>query len=190
MHGQGHVLRPAPRTTRRSSPSPRGPASATSATPSDRITREARRAALLPARDSGAGAARRQLRCSAPRPAARPCSTATAQLLDAATSPPLYTEPGWNMHTGAEIGIDDFQANRSPEHRYRTTPLAGRVDAAAKGGFYHDGRFADAALGRAALQPDVQSAPQRPGDERSGRVPEISVRSSRTAVTGSPTTFE
>ena len=25
--------------------------------------------------------------------------------------PPLYTEPGWNMHTPAEIGIDDFQAN-------------------------------------------------------------------------------
>ena len=24
--------------------------------------------------------------------------------------PPLYTEPGWNMHTGAEIGIDEFQA--------------------------------------------------------------------------------
>ncbi len=27
---------------------------------------------------------------------------------------PLYTEPGWNMHTGAEIGIDTFQADRSP----------------------------------------------------------------------------
>jgi cytochrome c peroxidase len=29
--------------------------------------------------------------------------------------PPLYTEPGWNMHPADEIGIDDFQANRSPE---------------------------------------------------------------------------
>ena len=55
--------------------------------------------------------------------------------------PPLYTEPGWNMHTPAEIGIDDFQANRSPDRRYRTTPLAGMI-AKQKGGFYHDGRFA------------------------------------------------
>ncbi len=55
--------------------------------------------------------------------------------------PPLFTEPGWNMHTPAEIGIDDFQANRSPDRRYRTTPLRG-LFARAKGGFYHDGRFA------------------------------------------------
>jgi hypothetical protein len=55
--------------------------------------------------------------------------------------PPLYTEPGWNMHTPQEIGIDDFQANRSPDGRYRTTPLAGMI-AKQKGGFYHDGRFA------------------------------------------------
>jgi hypothetical protein len=56
--------------------------------------------------------------------------------------PPLYTEPGWNMHTPAEIGIDDFQSSRSPDNRYRTTPLRG-LSAHAKGGFYHDGRFAD-----------------------------------------------
>jgi mono/diheme cytochrome c family protein len=55
--------------------------------------------------------------------------------------PPLYTEPGWNLHTAAEIGIDDFQAQRSPERRYRTTPLAG-LWTHTKGGFYHDGRFA------------------------------------------------
>jgi len=56
--------------------------------------------------------------------------------------PPLFAEPGWNAHTPAEIGIDDFQANRSPDKRYRTTPLGG-LFARAKGGFYHDGRFAD-----------------------------------------------
>ncbi len=56
--------------------------------------------------------------------------------------PPLFTEPGWNAHTPDEIGIDDFQANRSPDKRYRTTPLGG-LFARAKGGFYHDGRFAD-----------------------------------------------
>jgi hypothetical protein len=54
--------------------------------------------------------------------------------------PPLYTEPGWNMHTGAEIGIDDFQASRSPDGRYRTAPLRG-LWTHTKGGFYHDGRF-------------------------------------------------
>jgi hypothetical protein len=56
--------------------------------------------------------------------------------------PPIYTEPGWNMHTPSEIGIDDFQANRSPDGRYRTTPLKGMV-ARQKGGYYHDGRFAE-----------------------------------------------
>ncbi|HEY0157798.1 MAG TPA: hypothetical protein VGF28_10975 [Thermoanaerobaculia bacterium] len=55
--------------------------------------------------------------------------------------PPIFTEPGWPMHNGEEIGIDDFQANRSPDGRYRTTPLKG-LWARAKGGFYHDGRFA------------------------------------------------
>ena len=54
--------------------------------------------------------------------------------------PPLYTEPGWNMHTAAEIGIDDFQAMRSPDERYRTSPLKG-LWTHQKGGFYHDGRF-------------------------------------------------
>lgn len=54
---------------------------------------------------------------------------------------PLLTEPGWNMHSGAEIGVDDFQASRSPDGKYRTTPLHG-LFAHSKGGFYHDGRFA------------------------------------------------
>jgi hypothetical protein len=56
-------------------------------------------------------------------------------------SEPLWTEPSWNMHTAQEIGIDSFQADRSPDHRYRTAPLAG-IFARQKGGFYHDGRFA------------------------------------------------
>jgi hypothetical protein len=55
--------------------------------------------------------------------------------------PPLYTEPGWNMHTPEEIGIDAFQAQRSPDERYRTAPLKG-LWTHTKGGFYHDGRFA------------------------------------------------
>ena len=47
------------------------------------------------------------------------------------------------MHTASEIGIDDFQATRSPDKKfYRTTPLKG-LFVRAKGGFYHDGRFED-----------------------------------------------
>ena len=55
--------------------------------------------------------------------------------------PPTFTEPGWNMRRAEEIGIDDFQAKRSPDERYRTTPLRG-LWTHQKGGFYHDGRFA------------------------------------------------
>ena len=55
--------------------------------------------------------------------------------------PPLYTEPGFNLHTPEEIGIDAFQAQRGPEDGYRTTPLRG-LWTHTKGGFYHDGRFA------------------------------------------------
>jgi hypothetical protein len=55
--------------------------------------------------------------------------------------PPIFTEPGWNMHTPAEIGIDSFQADRAPDGRYRTAPLKG-LWTHTKGGFYHDGRFA------------------------------------------------
>jgi hypothetical protein len=58
--------------------------------------------------------------------------------------PPIFTEPGWNLHTAEEIGIDDFQAKRSPDGRYRTAPLRALwdTDKIHKGGFYHDGRFA------------------------------------------------
>ena len=55
--------------------------------------------------------------------------------------PPLFTEPGDNLHAPAEIGVDSFQADRSPTHKYRTAPLAG-LWSHQKGGFYHDGRFA------------------------------------------------
>ena len=68
--------------------------------------------------------------CSTSERAARPV-----------TVPPLFTEPGWNSHTPQEIGIDSFQADRSPDRRYRTSPLKG-LWTHTKGGFYHDGRFA------------------------------------------------
>jgi len=57
---------------------------------------------------------------------------------------PTYTEPGENLHSPEEMGIDSFQADRSPTHKYRTAPLAG-LWTHQKGGFYHDGRFANLA---------------------------------------------
>ena len=55
--------------------------------------------------------------------------------------PPLFTEPGWNLHSPTEMGIDSFQADRSPDLMYRTAPLMG-LWTHTSGGFYHDGRFA------------------------------------------------
>jgi hypothetical protein len=63
---------------------------------------------------------------------------------------PLWTEPGWNLHTPAEIGIDSFQADRAPDHAYKTMNLAALfvrenglfMKPFNKGRFYHDGRFA------------------------------------------------
>ena len=57
---------------------------------------------------------------------------------------PLWTDPGWNMHTHNEVCIDDFQASRAPDDRYRTSPI-GDLFTHFKGGFYHDGRFPDLA---------------------------------------------
>jgi hypothetical protein len=54
--------------------------------------------------------------------------------------PPLFTEPGNNLHSPSEVGVDSFQADRSPTHMYRTAPLAG-LWSHQKSGFYHDGRF-------------------------------------------------
>jgi hypothetical protein len=54
--------------------------------------------------------------------------------------PGTFTDSGWNLHQPKEICIDGFQANRAPDHRYRSTPLGG-LWTHSKGGFYHDGRF-------------------------------------------------
>jgi hypothetical protein len=58
--------------------------------------------------------------------------------------PPIFTEPGQNLHKADEIGIDSFQADRGPARQYVTTPLRALFDTQKihKGGFYHDGRFA------------------------------------------------
>ena len=41
--------------------------------------------------------------------------------------PPLFTEPGENLHRPAEICTDSFQADRSPTGMYRTTPAEGAL---------------------------------------------------------------
>ena len=92
-----------------------------------------------------------QLAIPAPRPPDGSFDAAAAHRGDALFSgkagcnnchvEPLWTDPGWNLHTPAEIGIDSFQADRAPDHRYRTSPLGG-LWTHTKGGFYHDGRFA------------------------------------------------
>lgn len=54
--------------------------------------------------------------------------------------PPIYTLPGFNIIPPSVIGIDSFQADRSPNLGYRPPPLRG-VFTRQKGGFFHDGRF-------------------------------------------------
>jgi hypothetical protein len=54
--------------------------------------------------------------------------------------PPLYTLPGFNSVPATTIGIDSFQADRSPNLGYRPPPLRG-IFTRQKGGFFHDGRF-------------------------------------------------
>jgi cytochrome c5 len=92
-----------------------------------------------------------QLAIPSPKPPDGSCDKAAAKRGEAIFNgkatcatchvPPLFTEPGWNTHKAEDIGIDDFQANRSPDSSYRTAPLKG-LWTHTKGGFYHDGRFA------------------------------------------------
>jgi hypothetical protein len=95
-----------------------------------------------------------QLSISAPKPPASSFDAAAAARGDDLFSgkarcarchtEPLWTEPGYGVHRGEEIGIDNFQADRSPARAYRTAPLGG-LWTHQKGGFYHDGRFASLA---------------------------------------------
>lgn len=92
-----------------------------------------------------------QLAIPAPQPPAGSFDPAAASRGDALFSgkakcnnchvEPLWTDPGWNLHMPSEICIDNFQANRAPDLRYRTSPI-GDLFTHSKGGFYHDGRFA------------------------------------------------
>ena len=102
--------------------------------------RETRRSTVLPACNSSSDAARRQLTIKTAAARGETVFKGKANCAQCHV-PPLFTEPGWNAHKPSEIGIDDFQSNRSPDETYRTAPLRG-LFAHMKGGFYHDGRFA------------------------------------------------
>ncbi len=96
--------------------------------------------------------------------------------------PPLFTEPGWPMHTAEEMGIDDFQASRSPDK----TSIARRR---CKGLFVRDeGRLLprrpirDLSRRGRSLRPAVR-APAEPGGEGAARrVPEIALASGGSRV--------
>jgi hypothetical protein len=87
--------------------------------------------------------------------------------------PPLFSEPGWPMHTAAEIGIDDFQSRRSPDNRYRTTPLRG-LFARSKGDLSRR-PFPRSAQRGGPLSARFPAVAQRPAARRSGRVSQIAV---------------
>ena len=89
--------------------------------------------------------------------------------------PPIFTEPGWNLHTAEEIGIDDFQAMRSPDGRYVTTPLQGAVER----GENPQGRVLPRwpvrhpRRRRRALRQPSRDRSDRPGTSRPDRVPQV-----------------
>jgi cytochrome c peroxidase len=58
-----------------------------------------------------------------------------------ATCHPLPLLADNKLHSATDLGVDNFEASRSPEGAYRTTPLGG-LFARRQGGFYHDGQFA------------------------------------------------
>jgi len=57
-----------------------------------------------------------------------------------ATCHPLPQLADNKLHSYTELGLDNFEASRSPTGMYRTTPLGG-LFTRTKGGFYHDGQF-------------------------------------------------
>ena len=59
------------------------------------------------------------------------------------------------MHTADEIGIDDFQSSRSPDNRYRTTPLKGAWSHARRAASTTTAAIATLLAVVAALQPGV-----------------------------------
>jgi hypothetical protein len=98
--------------------------------------------------------------------------------------PTLFTEPGNNLHAPTEIGVDSFQADRSPTHMYRTAPLAG-LWSHQKGGFYHDGRFATLLEVVNHYNTQFTLELSNPQKERLDRIPEGDLSFATTVAVGS-----
>ena len=75
---------------------------------------------------------------------------------------------------GSQIGIDNFEADRSPTHMYRTSPLAG-LWTHQKGGFYHDGRFPDLLAVVKHYDSTFHLGPDGQAEERPRAVPAVPV---------------
>jgi hypothetical protein len=99
------------------------------------------------------------------------CPSTTANYV-----PPIYTELGNNLHSPSEVGVDSFQADRSPTHMYRTAPLSG-LWSHAKGGFYHDGRFTTLQDVVEHLQRIPSSRVKPIGEGSLSRIPEVALSS-------------
>ena len=136
--------------------------------------------AVLPAVDSGTRGAGRQLQAARGR-IGRALFNGRAGCATCHV-PPLFTEPGWAMHTAEEIGIDDFQSSRSPDNRYRTTPLkgGGRASKAATTTTAASRRCSPWSSTTTRLQPAVE----RDRDERSRGVLEVAMKVSPFCVIG------
>ena len=170
---QGHVLRLTPGECR-AIPGRGEGRLGTQARPGGPDHRQAAGPALLSTRDAGAQGARRAAYDAAAAQRGETLFNGNAKC-STCHVPPIFTEPGNNLHTADEIGIDSFQADRGPERSYVTTPLRALFDTQKihKGGFYHDGRFADSGRRRRALRPLPQAASVRQAEDRPDRVLEV-----------------
>ncbi len=117
--------------------------------------------------------ARGNLRCAAPPGPAGRCSTGPLAARRA-TSRRSSPSPAGTCTRPRKSASTTSSPSRSPDQRYRTTPLAG-LFTRQKGGFYHDGRFANL---RAVVEHYNQALNLNLGEQAkrgSYRVPEIVV---------------
>jgi hypothetical protein len=105
--------------------------------------------------------------------------------------PPLYTEPGQNLHAPAEIGVDSFQADRSPTRAYRTT-AQGPLDSP-EGRLLSRRPIRGTPRGRRPLQRTLPAGADSRGNERSDRAPQgaligrlAGLRGAHAAAAGAP----
>ena len=148
-------------TIRSSSRSPRGRASATSARDRRSDHAEARRAALLPARDPGAACRRTGSFDASAAERGRALFDGQGEVRDLPRAAALHRAGLERCTPPSEIGIDDFQASRSPDGSYRTTPLARPVHA----------RRRAASTTTAASRRSTTSSSTTPACSRSGSPP-------------------